>query len=335
MNRFQCFNHSLRLVVLFGCLLLLSCEEEFDINVPDNIAKGIVFQGLISNCTPPYFFQLTKPAAISAEDRYYEGIEDASIVIEDVTAGIKDTLILVQPQGGEYSGVYYNYYNYHTQKEDVEITSSIKLNKGRGIYVTTKIYGIEGHTYTLNIYYKGEHYVATETMVPKTIITDLKVQKIDLGGKGLSWGPIISFKNQPGVDNYYLFHVDAHSASSDKMSSINRLLDTSENWSYSIISDEYLNDEVVDLLISDGENVKRLNPGSSYPYFGDTIFVTLESLSRACYDVYDRSIMQLRTDGGAYTPIPTSVKSNISGNVWGMFRVSAYSEKYKLIERGN
>ena len=27
--------------------------------------------------------------------------------------------------------------------------------RGRGVYITTKMYGIEGHTYTLDIYYKG------------------------------------------------------------------------------------------------------------------------------------------------------------------------------------
>ena len=98
MNRFQCFNHSIRLVVLFFCLLFLSCEEAFDVDMPDNIANGIVFQGAISNDKPPYFFQLTKPAVISSEARHYEGIEDALIVIEDVTAGIKDTLTLIKPQ---------------------------------------------------------------------------------------------------------------------------------------------------------------------------------------------------------------------------------------------
>lgn len=111
MNRFQCFNHSIRLVVLFFCLLFLSCEEAFDVDMPDNLANGIVFQGVISNDSPPYFFQLTKPAAISAATRYYEGIEDALIVIEDVTAGIKDTLTLIVPQTGEYSGTYFYYYN--------------------------------------------------------------------------------------------------------------------------------------------------------------------------------------------------------------------------------
>lgn len=49
--------------------------------------------------------------------------------------------------------------------------------------------------------------------------------------------------------------------------------------------------------------------------------------------LYDKAIGQLRTDGGAYTPTPTSVESNISGNVWGIFRVSAYSEKGMFVDR--
>lgn len=50
-------------------------------------------------------------------------------------------------------------------------------------------------------------------------------------------------------------------------------------------------------------------------------------------EIYDKAIGQLRTDGGAYTPTPTSVESNISGNVWGIFRVSAYSEKGMFVDR--
>nr|WP_186973903.1 hypothetical protein [Bacteroides intestinalis] len=38
-------------------------------------------------------------------------------------------------------------------------------------------------------------------------------------------------------------------------------------------------------------------------------------------------LKQLRTDGGAYTPTPTSITGNISGGVYGCFRVSAVSEK--------
>ena len=93
MKKSICFLFAIKLGICFFCFFFLSCEEEFKVDMPDNIANGIVFRGLISSGPPPYFFQLTKPAAMSAEKYYYEGIEDAEIVIEDVTAGIKDTIL--------------------------------------------------------------------------------------------------------------------------------------------------------------------------------------------------------------------------------------------------
>ena len=217
------------------------------------------------------------------------------------------------------------------EKNDEVILSDDVFPKSHGVYVTTKIYGIEEHTYTLDIYYKGEHHTSTETMIPKTPITDLKIQKFDLdNGKPIPRAPIISFVNQPGVDNYYLFYIEQYSY---PVTSLEKLLGTREQWAYSILSDKFLGDEVVDLLVSEGESVKRLYPQSGYPVSADTIFVTLQSLSKACYDIYDKAIEQMRTDGGAYSPTPTSVKSNISGDVWGMFRVSAYSKRYGLVDR--
>lgn len=329
MNRFQYFNHSVRLCNLLLCLFFLSCEEAIDINIPDNIANGIVFQGVITNDNPPYFFQLIKPAAISAKTGHYEGIEDAQIVIEDVTAGIKDTLILVERHSDEQRSL--SYYNYHTKKEDTVILNTSIFPKSRGVYATTKIYGIEGHTYKLDIYHNGEHHTATETMIPKTPITDLKTKKFDLdNGKQPSWAPAVSFVNQPEVDNYYLLNMESYSL---PVASIGKMLGSQYEWNYSILSDEHLGDEVVDLLVSEGENVYSFSSGSGYPVMADTLFVTLESLSKSCYDIYYKAIEQMRTDGGAYSPTPTSVESNISGNVWGMFRVSAYSKRYVLIDR--
>ena len=83
---------------------------------PTILLMGLYFKGLFQTIPLLTSFSLTKPAAISAATRYYEGIEDALIVIEDVTAGIKDTLTLIVPQTGEYSGTYFYYYNYHKKK---------------------------------------------------------------------------------------------------------------------------------------------------------------------------------------------------------------------------
>lgn len=65
------------------------------------------------------------------------------------------------------------------------------------------------------------------------------------------------------------------------------------------------------------------------------MFVLAQTISRSCYDVYHQMIDQLRTDGGAYTPAPGNIKSNISGgNVYGCFRVSAVSECSVSIHTG-
>lgn len=330
MKRFDSLKRLVGIGVWLLCLFLLSCEEEFKMELPDNMINGIVFKGDISNTHPPYFFQLTKPASISAEKLSYEGIEDAIVVIEDVTAGVKDTLQLLEPQDVQYVGLIYNYYDYRVNKMDEVSLNRIHKNQSRGIYVTTKIYGIEGHTYTLDIYYKGVHHVATETMFPKTPITDLDIRRFDLGEKGESWAPCISFMNQPEIENYYLLYVNWGSIYNfSAPPSWFFLFDMHENWAYSILSDEHLGDEVKDLLISEGESVKSSVLGAHYPVSNDSVFVTMQSISKSCYDYFDKSIDQLRADGGAYTPTPTNVKGNISGDVYGYFRVSAYYEKGK------
>ena len=60
---------------------------------------------------------------------------------------------------------------------------------------------------------------------------------------------------------------------------------------------------------------------------GDSLYVWAQTISKSCYHVYEQMLKQLRTDGGAYTPTPTSIIGNISGGVYGCFRVSAVSEK--------
>ena len=104
------------------------------------------------------------------------------------------------------------------------------------------------------------------------------------------------------------------------------LLSSDRFWGYSILSDEYLEENVVDFLIDDGENPLGYPPGWDYP-MGDSLYVWAQTISKSCYDVFNQMIRQFRSDGGAYTPAPSSVGSNISGGAYGCFRVSAVSEK--------
>lgn len=309
------------------CLLLSGCEEHFEVNIPEGIAEGIVFKGTISNEDPPYFVQLNKPAPLSAPNNMYEGIKDALVVITDLTDGIKDTLQYLEPNLGEFR-VSYSYYNYHLQKEEgVSPLDISDQGLAQGIYVTTKIYGIEGHTYLLDIIYKGVHHTAQETMLPKTPITDIKLLTVDLGEKGETHAPCISFVNPPDEENYYMFEVFRHSIDIHSISNLYGLLTHPEYWEYSILSDEHLEENVVDYIVGDGENSTGRPPGSYYPSGNYPIHVFTESISKDCYLFYEQVIKQFRNDGGAFSPRPTNTKGNISGNVWGYFRVCSQAHK--------
>ena len=73
MKKSICFLFLIKIGICSFCFFFLSCEEEFKVDMPDNIANGIVFRGLISSGPPPYFFQLTKPATMSAHPKFLGG----------------------------------------------------------------------------------------------------------------------------------------------------------------------------------------------------------------------------------------------------------------------
>lgn len=317
------------ITLLIGLSLLLAgCEEEFDVDVPDSVLDGIVFNGVITNEHPPYFFLLRKPALMSAEDDSYEGVEDATMVVSDLTEGIKDTMQLIQPYGG-YGGTFYDFYDYYLKKNSTErANAGHNESNWRGIYVTTKIYGIEGHSYQLDIYRNGKHYQSdVQKMEPALEITGLRVKYFDFNEKGGTWAPCINFINPPAVDNYYLFKLSPSFYTNLYMSRPQALLGAENSfWEYSILSDKHLEENVVDFLVDDGENPLGYPPGWDYPS-SDSLYVWAQTISESCYDVFDQMIRQFRADGGAYTPAPSSVTGNISGGAYGCFRVSAVSVK--------
>mgnify|MGYP002752374318 FL=1 len=314
------------LCVLLG-LFMSGCEKVFDVDLSGYVSDAIVFEGTVTNERPPYFFHLTRPAAITGGDYYnYEGIDDAVIVITDVTEGIRDTLQYVKPRFENH--VYYDYYNYDKRRKEEASVNGIYRNSAGGLYVTTKLYGIEGHSYSLDIYYAGKHFESdVQKMEPALIITDLKVTKVDLGEKGETFAPCISFINPPG-ENYYLFSFYPWSSTHFTFSKPNTLFDANSNWRYSILSDEHLQENVVDFAVDDGENAFGYPNGWGYDHSSDSVYVWAQTISKSCYDVFDQMLKQFRTDGGAYTPSPSSITGNIRGGVvYGCFRVSAASEK--------
>lgn len=196
-----------------------------------------------------------------------------------------------------------------------------------GLYVTNKIYGVENHTYELHIKYKGKEYTACERMVPKTPIDKIVMKRIDTGEGEPNETPCISFYNPPEEHNYYLLKTDFCSSKVLRVASVYNLYygtTNSAGWPYSILDDEYLAENVIDYVVSEGEQFVLPNrPGFSYPV-SDSIWIKMQSISENCYQVFDQMIKQIRSDGGTFSPRPTSVKSNIDNGAYGIFRVSAY-----------
>lgn len=200
-----------------------------------------------------------------------------------------------------------------------------------GLYVTNKIYGVENHTYELHIKYKGKEYTACERMVPKTPIDKIVMKRIDTGEGEPNETPCISFYNPPEEHNYYLLKTDFCSSKVLRVASVYNLYygtTNSAGWPYSILDDEYLAENVIDYVVSEGEQFVLPNrPGFSYPV-SDSIWIKMQSISENCYQVFDQMIKQIRSDGGTFSSRPTSVKSNIDNGAYGIFRVSAISEIY-------
>ena len=82
----------------------------------------------------------------------------------------------------------------------------------------------------------------------------------------------------------------------------------SGGWPFSILDDKYLTENVEDYAVSVGEQFILPNrPTWSYP-IADSIWVQMHSISENCYNVYDRMIKQIRSDGGTFSNRPVSVK---------------------------
>lgn len=284
-------------------LLLFSCIEKIDIEIDDDEEAKIVFDGLLSNEASPYYFKLTKSASLSDDSN--EGIADAFITISD-ESGVIDTLeSLVANISGTDMSCY-------------------------GLYRTTKIVGCEGETYHLFIQYANKTYEAMETMPFATHIDSLWVEKLKLETKDESvFCPLINFKNALNVENYYLFTYSSHF----RKDPMQDLLESEWRvWPVSILDGKRLPIDVVSFNLNDGEAVKGSEENINFIFSErDSNFVYMYSISESCYLFYEQLLSQIRYDGGAFMPSPSSAKGNISNGALGQFRVNAVSSKGFLL----
>lgn len=321
-------NNILTALFSLALLIITGCVEEMDIKPIDNSDRKLVIDGLLSNEEPPYFFRVTQTAGFNEKSNI--GVEDAQLIISDNT-GVKDTL---QPLVSNFDHVNEGYpyflrtfFNHYTQEQNVfpfNISEDM-VEASAGFYATNRIRGKEGNTYTLTVNYKGKTYEATETMPVATPIDSLWFQYKDLKTKeGYFLCPIINFKNTPDKPDYYLFTYD-------KMDLASTISSPLRVWQISVLSDEYLPEEIKNFNLNDGETVRGYEEGFNFIFpEGYESSIYMHSITASCYIYFSDLIKQMRFDGGLYTPTPLTTRGNISNGALGFFNVSAVSVKTEI-----
>ncbi|MDR1090490.1 MAG: DUF4249 domain-containing protein [Prevotella sp.] len=315
----------MRLIITGAAIFfLLGCVENMDINVPEKDLGRIVIEGEITDDEPPYFFRVSKTVRLNGN--YNPGVSDALVILED-NEGVKDTLQHVKREAFGYYDWYYClliYDNKYNNRKDTVIVPELLDNTvpedfAEGLFVTNKIRGKQKNMYTLTVKYGDQTFSASEQMPERTVIDSLWLAEKANEKEGSQITPFLNFRNDPAKENYYLF--------SFKRVGLEDMLQQDRRiWPFSIVEDKHMPENVMAFNPNDGESVRGYADGSLY-FIYDTAIVRRGTISKSCYDFYSDLIQQMRYDGGAYTPAPSTGRSNFSNGALGYFRTIAVSEK--------
>jgi len=242
--------------------LFSSCEKVIDLNLKTSSSQ-IVIQGTIYDQPGPYKITISKSVGFD-EPSIYPAVSGAIVTISDNT-GISDSLT-----------------------ED-----------SAGVYVTSKLEGIPGRTYTLKVETDGQTYTASSTMYPAVEIDSIFIK--NKFGKSTSIN--LLFKDPVDTLNYY------------------RLVD-------------FINDKKQPSIMAssdlgfDGKIMTgRVFYSEKDLKSGDTLTFWLESIDKGVYDYFRTA----SSSGGGQEASPANPVSNISNNALGFFSACSVRKRSFLM----
>lgn len=207
------------------------------------------------------------------------------------------------------------------EEESGEVhTYPMQMHDRKGFtYIALGFGGSPGERYTLTIevMYDNEtrRYTAATRMLetPPIDAMDFEIREGDIG-KDDEFVPLISFREPQDEKNFYLFKL------CESYSESYRFCSSSSVWHYSVISDEFLPENVSGLSIDDGGSVVRYT--QFYPPLYEDVGarVFMFSVERETYEFYKALLDQFDNDGGTFSSQPSMVHGNISGGGFGIFK---------------
>ena len=195
-------------------------------------------------------------------------------------------------------------------------TEVIFLDQGDGNYITTAFKPFLNQSYTLEIEYKNEIYLATETLTPVTNITNI-YQSTENGFDDEAIEINISFSDPKDEENYYLtkFH--------DRKDLLAEFFPD---------SDEFTNGNEMTFFYEkiEDDKDKELRPG-------DIVDIHLYGISEQYYNFISLLIAQ-SNDHGLFSTTPANVKGNCinittkNNYAYGYFRLTQVDKHVYVVQ---
>ena len=259
----------LPVISLLSMFVFDGCQKVIDVDLND-AAPRIVIEGVINDRRGPYTVSITKSGSYFNEP-VLPSVSSAKVIISD-NSGTTDTLREMAP----------------------------------GIYVTSRIRGIPGRTYTLNITSENLEYTGASTMHSLVNIDSLKLVKSDM--EHFDFGndnqnnlnmEIHCYFQDPPEKNFYRVRVL-------KNDSIN-------TQNYRLFDDQYTNGSATELRVA------RAEKGAEYK-------VELMSIDKTTYNYY-RTLEDLLYTNPFFGSTPANPINNLSNGALGYFAAYALSVK--------
>ncbi len=258
------------IVFCLGSMMLISaCQKVINVDL-NEAAPKLVVEGLITDRPGPYVVTLSNSGSYFNQP-VLPPVSGAWVTITD-NIGTIDTLKERRP----------------------------------GIYMTSKIHGTPGRTYTLNVVSDDQEYSASSTMYSRVRIDSLILSKsvsqhIDFGldnQSGIQVDLNCYFRD-PEEKNFYRLKVFVN--------------DTARVDSYRLYDDQYTNGLEI------GLRATHVRAGSTYR-------LELYSLDSKTYDFY-RTLQDLLYTNPFFGSTPANPNTNLSNGALGYFGASAVSTK--------
>ena len=262
-------------IYLLSVLLFPGCQKVINVDL-NEAAPKIVIEGLINDRRGPYSVAITRSGSYFNQPDL-PSVSSAKVIIND-DFGITDSLREVAP----------------------------------GIYITSRIKGIPGRTYSLKVISDNLEYTGTSTMLSHVSIDSLKLVKSEFERFGMDGNngdkihyELHCFFKDPLEKNFYRIRVL-------KNDSIN-------TQSYRLYDDQYTNGMITELRVSNAEE-------------GNTYRIELLSIDRATY-VYYRTLADLLYTNPFFGSTPANPDSNLSNGALGYFGAAAISSRTVTITK--